>query len=219
MPTSPHIPAAPSATIMQRLERSPALVLAAAVVGISFAAPLVRLSNAPALAIATWRLGFSMVIIALILATTGGWRAWRTMPREHVVLSFGAGALLALHFWSWNVSLRYTTVAASVSLVSMQPIIIAVISARWLHERATAAQWVAIVVAVVGAIVIGWADVPRGASAADQSRALLGDALALLGALTGALYYLIGRRVRPTLPLWPYVGLVYGAAFLVCAGL
>ena len=31
-----------------------------------------------------------------------------------------------------------------------------------------------------------------------------------------ALYFLIGRRVRQTLALWPYVGLVYSAACVVC---
>ena len=221
MTTSPLRPAAAvsNAPLTTRLEQSPALVLAIAVLGISFAAPLIRLSSAPALAIATWRLGFAMVIIGMLLVVTGGWRAWRGMTRSHVMLSVGAGALLAMHFWSWNVSLQYTTVAASVSLVSMQPIIIAIISARWLNERASGGQWIAIVLAVVGAVVIGWADVPAGGSAEAQSRALLGDALALVGAVTGALYYLIGRRVRPTLPLWPYVGLVYGAAFVVCLGL
>jgi drug/metabolite transporter (DMT)-like permease len=48
------------------------------------------------------------------------------------------------------------------------------------------------------------------------SRALFGDLLALLGAVTAAGYYLIGRRLRQHLGLWPYVALVYGAAFATC---
>jgi len=53
-------------------------------------------------------------------------------------------------------------------------------------------------------------------NADGRLRALFGDALALLGAVTAAGYYLIGRRVRKTLSLWPYVGLVYGVAFAGC---
>ena len=44
---------------------------------------------------------------------------------------------------------------------------------------------------------------------------LLGDALALLGALTVAFYYLSARRLRAKLDLWPYVALVYGSCFVV----
>lgn len=204
--------------------RTPYLVLAASLIGISFAAPLIRLSEAAPLVIATWRLGFSLIIVAIALLVGGGWRAWRALSRNDLSLAAGAGVLLALHFWSWNTSLRYTTVAASVALVNLQPVIIAAISGLWLHEPATRKQWFWIVVAVIGALVVGLADVPGGLSAVGPallgagsgSRALLGDGLALLGAVTAAGYYLIGRRLRQHLALWPYVGLVYGAAFVVC---
>jgi drug/metabolite transporter (DMT)-like permease len=214
------MPAAPAPA------RSPLVVLALSLIGISFAAPLVRLSAAPALVIAAWRLGFSLIIIAVALLVTGEWRAWRRLDRRDFVLCVAGGILLALHFWSWNASLRYTTVAASVALVNLQPVIIALFSARWLGERATSSQWVGISIAVVGALVVGLADVPggvRGIASAltggegvDGTRAILGDGLAMLGATTAACYYLIGRRVRRRLSLWPYVCLVYGAAFFSC---
>ncbi len=224
--------------------RSPLAVLAVAVVGISFGAPLTRLSSASALVIATWRLGLSLVLIALVLLVGGHWREWRALRSRDLALTGGAGVLLALHFWSWNVSLSYTSVAASVSLVNMQPVIIAIFSARWLGEVPSRRQWQGIAVAVIGALVVGLADVPGGVSglvrtltggdAASRStgigaasgllgdaraRALLGDLLACVGAITGALYFLIGRRLRQSLSLWSYVGLVYGAAFVVSLAL
>ncbi len=214
---------------------SPLVVLALSVLGISFAAPLIRLSSAPAIVIAAWRLGLSLIVIGALLLLRGEWRAVRGLPRRDVWLTIAAGLLLAAHFWSWNASLRYTTVAASVTLVSLQPVIIAWISARWLGERASRSQWIGIGVAVLGAVVVGSADVPGGLTgvitaltggsegtaqeSSDRARALLGDLLALFGAVTGACYYLIGRRVRRQLALWPYVGLVYGAAFLGCTAL
>lgn len=207
---------------------SPLLVLALSVVGISFAAPLIRLSGADPLVIATWRLGFSMIIVAAALVLGGGWREWRRLATREYVWAFGAGIMLAIHFWSWNASLRYTSVAASVALVNLQPVIIAIVSALWLRESPSGKQWWGIVLAVIGALVVGVADLPGGLAAIGPallgtgqsgSRALFGDLLALLGALTAAGYYLVGRRVRQHLGLWPYVALVYGAAFLACVGL
>ncbi len=207
--------------------RSPVLVLAASLIGISFAAPLIRLSASSAIVIATWRLGLSMLIVAAVLLVTGSWREWRLLSRRELLLAGGAGVLLALHFWSWNASLRYTSVAASVALVNLQPVLIAGVSARWLHDAPSGRQWIGVVIAVVGAFVVGVADVPGGLSgivtaiasgpaAEGGGGALFGDLLALVGAVTAALYYLIGRRLRQRVGVWPYVSLAYGAAFVTC---
>lgn len=204
---------------------SPLLVLALALVGISLAAPLIRLSAADPLVIATWRLGFSMIIVTIALIVGGGWREWRALAARDYGFAVGAGVLLAIHFWAWNASLRYTSVAASVALVNLQPVIIAIVSVLWLRESPSRAQWLGIGLAVFGALVVGMADVPGGLAAIapallgsgdSGARALFGDLLALLGAVTAAGYYLIGRRLRQHLGLWPYVALVYGAAFLAC---
>jgi drug/metabolite transporter (DMT)-like permease len=66
-------------------------------------------------------------------------------------------------------------------------------------------------------VVVGAVD--AGAGGAGGARAVLGDLLALVGAVTGALYYVAGRRLRQTLDLWPYVGLVYTACFVVLVAL
>ncbi len=168
-----------------------------------------------------------MLIVAAALLITGSWREWRVLSRRELLLASGAGILLALHFWSWNASLRYTSVAASVALVNLQPVIIAGVSARWLQESPSGRQWLGVVIAVIGALVVGLADVPGGLSgmlsaisgsamADGSNRALFGDFLALVGAVTAAMYYLIGRRLRQRVGVWPYVSIAYGAAFLTC---
>jgi len=193
---------------------SPSLVLFLALVGVSFAGPLVRLSHAHPLAIAIWRLGFALIVIAAALVVTGTWRQWRRLDRRSVIVAVGAGAMLAVHFWTWNASIGLTTVAASVVLVNMQPALVALLSGAWLREPPNGKQWGGIAIAMLGAFVVALPDL-AAQTGSTSSRALLGDILALVGAATAACYVVAGRRLRSTLDLWPYVGVVYGTCFVV----
>lgn len=205
-------------------------MLLTAVLGISVSGPLARLADAEPLAIAVWRLTLALVVIAAMLLWTGAWTEWRKLSARDLALACAAGLFLAVHFWSWIASLGMTTIAASVLLVNLHPVVIIVGSALWLGERPTRRQVIGLAIALVGAAAIGLGDSlmesvsPASAAAASASavlddgsaavltdRSLLGNALALLGAVTVGLYYLVGRSLRQRLSLWPYVGLVYGA--------
>ena len=205
---------------MRRRDPRAPLVLVLAVLGVSLSGPLVRLSHAHPLAIAAWRLAFSLAAIAVALLLSGQWREWRRITRTELAIALGAGAMLALHFWSWNSSVALTSVAASVVLVNTQPVVVALLSALWLHEPPSRRQWIGIGVAMLGALLVAAPDLFGGAQVeAAHPRALLGDLLAVGGALTAALYFVAGRRLRSSLSLWPYVGLVYGTCFLVLLAL
>ncbi len=199
----------------RRDPRAP-LVLVLALLGVSLSGPLVRLSHAHPLAIAAWRLGFSLLGIAVALLLTGQWRQWRRITRRELAIALGAGTMLALHFWSWNSSVALTSVAASVVLVNTQPVVVALLSAFWLHEAPSRRQWIGIGIAMLGALIVAYPHLAGDAlDGGAHPRALLGDLLALGGALTAAIYFVAGRRLRATLDLWAYVGLVYGTCFLV----
>src|SRR6266516_1543234 len=193
---------------------SPLLVLIVAVLATTYAGPIVRFATAPALAIAFWRL-------ALVLPVTGGLAVLEgsrergavpfgastgTAPRSPLPLTLLSGLLLAIHFWSWIASLRFTTVASSVVLVSLKPVFAWGLAAAWLREQPTRPEAWGIALAVSGASLIGLAD------ARLSLGALGGDGLALLGAVTGAGYYVIGRRVRQTVGIWRYATAVYAVA-------
>jgi drug/metabolite transporter (DMT)-like permease len=181
--------------------------------GISASGPLVRSSHADPLAIAVWRLGLSLVVVAIALAVTGTWRELRTISARQLLIASGAGVMLALHFWSWNASVHMTSVSASVVLVNMHPPVVVLLSALWLRERPAKLQWAGIAIAMLGAFIVALGDA-RLPTAGNGGRALIGDMLALVGAITVAIYFVSGRRLRSTLGLWPYVALVYGAAFV-----
>jgi drug/metabolite transporter (DMT)-like permease len=190
----------------------PWVVLALAVVAISFGGPLTRLANAHPLAIAVWRLGLSLLIVVAALVVGRGYRQWRTLTRTELGAALAAGVFLALHFWTWIASLSLTTVAASVVLVNTQPVIVALLSAVVLSEPPAPRQWMGITIAVAGAALVAAPDL--SIAAGTSRRALVGDVLAIAGAVTAALYFLVGRRLRAKLDLWPYVTLVYGACFV-----
>lgn len=189
----------------------PGFVLLFAVVAMSWAGPLVRFSSADALVIAAWRLIFSVVLIGIVLVARRQLGAILRLTARQWTLAFGSGAMLAAHFWAWNTSLQWTTVASSVVLVTTQPIFVAIFSALFLGEAASRRQWAGIVVAVMGAAVIGWGDFLPAASGGARS-ALIGDLLAIAGAIFAAGYFVIGRTLRQHLDLWVYVGVVYGIA-------
>lgn len=202
-----------------RTDRRAPVVLSLALLGISLSGPLVRLSAAHPLAIAAWRLAFALVVIAVALLLTGEWRQWRRISRRELAIGVGAGTMLAFHFWSWNASVSLTSVAASVVLVNTQPVVVALLSAFWLREVPTRRQWIGIGVAMVGALAVAAPDLLVDDPGAAHPRALLGDLLALVGAATAAIYFVAGRRLRGTLDLWSYVGLVYGTCLIALLAL
>lgn len=191
---------------------SPAAVLTLSLVGISFAGPLTRLSRSDPLVIAAWRLTLSLVIVAVALIVTGEWREWRRLTFRDAGFAVLAGLALALHFWAWNASIHLTTIAASVTLVNLQPAFIVAISAIFLRESPSRWQLVGIVVAIAGAMIIA---APALIESGTVSRgAALGNTLAFSAAVTAAVYYSIGRHLRRDYGLWSYVGLAYSACAL-----
>ena len=192
---------------------SPLLVLILAVLATTYAGPIVRLAAAPALAIAFWRLTLVLPVTGglAVLEGRGTWGVGhdRNVPRPTpyaLWLMALSGLLLAAHFWTWIASLRFTTVASSVVLVSLKPIFVWALAAVWLHEHPSRREGWGIGIAVLGATLIGIGD------ARLSLGALGGDALALAGALTAAGYYVIGRRVRATVGVWTYATVVYAVA-------
>lgn len=193
----------------------PALGVAVAVLSVSFAAPLFRLADAPALTASFWRLAFATLL--LLPFAPRAVAQWRTFtPREWLLVA-ASGVALGAHFALWVTSLFYTSVAASTTLVTLQAVFVAIGGHFILRDRLGRTATFGIALAVAGAIAIGFTD---NATAPDPGRALLGDALALLGGVASAFYFLVGRKVRATRGLIPYVLPVYAiAAFTLLAAL
>lgn len=186
------------------------LSLALGIVAVSLASILIRLAQRAgmgSLAIAAWRLVFASLVL-VPYAWLSRREELRSLRRRELGLLALSGIFLGLHFATWIASLGYTSVASSVVLVSMGPVFVGLGSWLLMGERPGSLLSLGIVLAAIGSIVISWGDLGQGQ---DQ---LLGDLLALAGAIMVAGYLMIGRQVRGRLSLATYVAVVYGAGMI-----
>ncbi len=190
-----------------------AAVLLLGILAISFGSILVRLALA---ASGDRSLAFSLVMSAgrMALAALLLLPAWRSPLRSPAGLPYAvaAGAFLALHFALWITSLSYTSVAASTALVTTNPIWITLFARLFFRETPSGLTLLGIGVALLGGLLIGLGDAQGGGGA----NPLLGDFLALLGAVAASLYLLLGREAqRRGLSILEYIRVAYSAAALL----
>lgn len=125
-----------------------------------------------------------------------------------------AGLFYALHFGLWVWSLGLTTIAASVTLVTATPLLLAVWAAVTGIDRPGRQLWLALALAGVGVAIIGGLDFGHSADA------LVGDAMALGGAAAMAGYMLVVRPLG-AVDVLAFTGIAtcVGGLILVTVGL
>ena len=129
--------------------------------------------------------------------------------RSDLYLAAAAGAALGLHYAVWFVSLEYTSVGSSTTLVTLQPIFVVLFSYFVFRERAGAMSLAGLLLAIAGAFVITSSD------AMFSRDHLYGDVLALGAAVLIAVYIMIGRSVRHRVETLRYMNVVYASGALV----
>jgi drug/metabolite transporter (DMT)-like permease len=204
------------ARVLERVERVPALALAVAVVAVSTSAILVRYSDAPESVVAFYRVLFMTALVAPV-AVDRNPGAIRALSRRDLAIALATGAALAVHFFAWFASIERTSVAASVTLVQSQPLFVAAGAYLLLGEAVDRWTVAGILIALVGAAAMSLGK--PGATVPIQGEAMVGNGLAVLGAVMMAGYVLVGRSLRQRVPLFPYVTVVYGAATVVLLGI
>jgi drug/metabolite transporter (DMT)-like permease len=149
--------------------------------------------------IAAGRLLLAGLLVLGVAALRG--ESWAGLARWPVFVAIGLVA--AVHFGAYIGSLSFTTIAHSLALVYTAPIFAALLSWRLLGEKLRPRQWLGIVIAVAGVAIMA------GFTPNFDRTMLIGDALALLSAVTFAVYSIAGRRQRHHVSLLVYAGAVY----------
>ncbi len=210
-----------------------ALALFIAILAVSTASIFIKLAqrDAPSLVIAALRLTLASLALAPI-ALSRHRDEIKSLTRREWILALLSGLFLSVHFASWITSLEYTTVVASVVLVSTGPLWVALLSPLFLREFPSRWVWIGMTLALLGGILVGLSDsctiALSGATAGSAvegpllacpplsdllaGSAFLGNFLALIGAWTVAGYLMIGRRLRAKISLIPYIFVIYSVA-------
>ena len=181
---------------------APALFVAVA--AISFAAILFRKAEPThPLVSAGIRLAVASVLLSpfVVRAVRGG-----RLPRRVVKGALLAGLFYGVHFGAWVWSLALTTVAASVTVVTATPLLLAAAAVVTGRDRPSGRLWMALALAAVGVSIIGGTDL------GSSTEALVGDGLALLGCAGMAGYLLVGRRLGKDLDVLAFAGIATGVA-------
>jgi drug/metabolite transporter (DMT)-like permease len=191
--------------------RGAPLALAGATVAVSVSAILVREAQTDAATVVWLRMALAVGLLApwavpqLRSGAVGG-------ARRDLVLTMLAGGLLAVHFLAWTASLADTSVAASVLLVSLHPLVVTPLGAHLLGDRVDGRIIAGIALAVGGTVVTC-----AGAFGAG-SNVLRGDLLAITGGVALAGYLLIGRGRRNRAGVAAYSAVVYAIVSATAVG-
>ena len=207
----------------------PYLIVPVGIIAVSTASLLIRLSQeyVPSITIAAFRLGLAALILLPYTLIKHN-QEIKSLTWSDLKFALLAGFLLAVHFAAWITSLEYTSVASSVVLVTTTPLWVALLAPFFLGEKTPRIAFIGMVIALVGGIIIALSDIcvwlPEGISCQGGfgglgSETLLGDFLALFGAVAAASYLMIGKHLRNKVSLTPYIFLVFSASaiFLVIA--
>ncbi|MGL4881079.1 MAG: DMT family transporter [Waterburya sp.] len=194
------------------------IVLVIGIIGVSLSAIWIRLAFS-AVSFEN-QVGFSLFLSAsrlilaalIVLPTAKNLKFTQNNPQSYYY-AIAAGICLAIHFATWITSLSYTSIAASTVLVTTNPIWVGLFSWWWYGENFSRLKLFSIGVALVGGMIIALADINLVSS--DYSNPILGNILALIGAVMSSLYIIFGLQAQQRgLNTNQYIAIAYSIAAL-----
>ncbi|MGC9137034.1 DMT family transporter [Caldivirga sp.] len=180
--------------------------LAAAGFAVSWASILIIWSGLNPISVSFWRTTLAALALAPLMVRDLRRHGLNT-PIKLITLG---GLALAVHFMTWVTSLYYTTVAMSVTIVSTYVVFTIPITLA-LGRRVSGLTMTGAALALMGVAAMMYS------SYGLSEGSLLGDALALIGSVSGAFYFTIGELARVKSPTLIYSTLVYASAALFTA--
>lgn len=178
------------------------------IVAISFASIFIKFcDDVPSIMIATYRLTISSVIL-LIIAKGKGIR-FSVFTKKQLLMGALGGLFLSLHFSLWISSLKFTSVASSVVLVTTNPIFVGIFSYLFFKEKQPVELILGIILSFSGSIILAVGDSGLRGLTVQNPSFLLGDSLALLGAIMASGYLMVGSKLREEMDVLSYTAIVY----------
>lgn len=182
------------------------IIIILGVVGTAFSAILLRYSDAPSTVLVFYRMLFAVLMITPVVLVSHKREIRNILPKD-VAMCALSGLFLGMHFICYFQSLQYTSIASSVVLVDTEVFFVALGGILFMREKVSGAGWISILITFVGSVIVALGDMGGGR--------LLGDVLALCGAVCSAVYTLIGRKCRKNMSTTMYTWIVYFCAGVV----
>lgn len=173
------------------------------IVSVSLAAIFIKMSSSEPIVIATFRMGIS----SLILFPFYFIKKKRFILKDDLKIFVFSGLFLALHFYTWITSLRFTTIMSSTVLVTTNPIFVSIFSYFLFKKIIKKKTIFAIILSIIGVIFMS-----NGFSISSN---LKGDLLALFGAIFASLYIISNYYLRKKYDLLDIIFPVYSISFIV----
>lgn len=176
---------------------------------LSLSGILIKLSTAPPLITAFYRMFFTVLILTPYFFLKHRDKISFFLDYRPVLVGF----LLAVHFILWITSLNHTAISNSVIFVALQPIFTILLEYLFAREDLREGAVIGIIMAVIGSSIISIGDFFQ------MQDYLFGNLLALSAAFFAASYLFIGRGVRKKIAYFPYLYILYSyAAFFLGLG-
>ena len=190
----------------------PLSILLISVLSSSFAAINIVSCNAPSLSIALYRLLFTtLLLLPFVILNKKVRKEIREIPRSTLIVMVGIGLILSAHFAFWITSLEFTSVASSVMLVTIHPVLVAPAAHYLFKEKLSIVNLIGILVSISGVIILIYGNYGLSSLKLDT---LEGNMLEILGGISAGFYILGGRRIRRNVSIATYAIVVYGVGTL-----
>ena len=199
---------------MNTLQRRMLILFATLMLAVS--AILTRYTSASSMGLVFYRMLFSVILTApLVLFALCRGTLGKIDPKR-IGFCMLSGVVLALHFFTFFESLRFTSIASNLVLINTSVFFTAGIMFVLFGERISRKATGAIFVTFGGSVIIAISDL------GGSNNEFWGDILAVIGALLFSIYTIIGGKVRSTVTTVMYTFIVYISAtitaFVICVG-
>ena len=169
---------------------------------------LIRLADADSWSIIFWRGFFFAIGVLIILLMTSGSKAVdevKQIGKDGIFI----GILTGLGSVTFVFSIQHTTIASTLVIVSIMPMMIAVISWLILREKSGIFTWISMVIVVIGIYIV--------MSGETKGSNLYGNLLALLSVTLGATGFTLIRKNKDIsmIPAMGINGLVQSVVAMV----
>lgn len=183
-----------------------------AVLCTSTASIMTRYSTCPSLVLAAYRKTFvTLMLVPVVLGNPAHKSELKILSRSKILWCALSGFFLAIHFWTYFLSVHNTTIAASQVLVGLEVLFVALIMSATGQETFSKWSRTGIVVALAGGVLVAYT---KGGF--QLGGMMFGNIIGIVSALMLACYSIIGTKVRGEgMSNSVYTFLVYGTSAVV----